>query len=306
MSEYLFGWTDDPAECERVVATLERPLFSLASPEIQDTGAGKTVLLYEAVRKAFGRDLVHRQTIGDCVSHGWGLGVDYLAAVEIVIKGEHEKIVAETATEPIYAYSRVEVGNGRLGRGDGSIGGWAAKAVRQGGTVLRQRYGEGNRSADYTKYNGKKAREMGAPRVGVPDWIEPKMREHKVQQTSLVTSYEEARDAIANGYPVPVCSSQGFSDRRDSSGFCRPSGKWAHCMLFMSVADTGRSGLLCQNSWGSNWVGGPEGDHDIPAGSFWVDADVADRMLRRKDSYAMSAYQGYPAREKIEDWLVGW
>ena len=306
MPDYPTGWIDDPRECELMVAALERPLFSLAAPEAAGSGEGKTVLLYHAVRQVFGRDLVHRQTVGDCVSHGWALGVDYLSAVEEVMHGERENQTTETATEPLYAYSRVEVGGGKLGGGDGSVGGWAARAVRQGGTLLRKQYRLDGQAADFRRYSGTTAREMGRPRNGVPDWIEPTMAEHPVRQTSLVTDYDEARDAIANGYPVPVCSGQGFSITRDRDGFARPQGTWRHCMLFIGVADEGRPGLLCQNSWGANWNSGPYGHHDIPDGSFWVDADVATRMLRGKDSYAMSSYAGYPIRDTLTDWLVGW
>jgi len=298
------GWIDDPRECERIVSSLERPLFALASPETRGTGEGKTVFLHQAMRKVFGYDPVHKQTIGDCVSHGWGLGTDALACVEEIWHGEGHQVF-ETATEPVYAHSRVEIGGGRLGSSDGSIGGWAAKSVRQGGTLVRKKYARAGQSVDYTTYSGRKAREMGRPRVGVPDWIEPTMAEHRVQQTSLVTSWEEYRDAIANGYPIPICSNQGFSSRRDNQGFARPEGSWAHCMLGSGLVDDARRpGGLIQNSWGE-WNGGPTGEHDIPPGSFLVDADVLDRMLRRQDSYAMSSYQNYPRRD-MEVWLAGW
>ena len=34
---------------------------------------------------------------------------------------------------------------------------------------------------------------------------------HKVQTTSLISTYEELQDALSNGYPVTVCSNQGFA-----------------------------------------------------------------------------------------------
>ena len=230
-----------------------------------------------------------------------GLGIDILASVEERLHGEQESQPAETATEVLYASGRVEIGRGRLGSGDGSIGAWQSKAVRQYGTLLRQRYGD----HDFTTYSGRKAKELGMPRAGVPDELEPTMREHLVKQTSLVTDYEQARDAIANGFPVAVCSGQGFSNRRDNDGFARASGRWSHCMLFSGVNDaTRRPGLLCQNSWGTSWNGGLKGEFDIPDGSFWVDADVATSMLRVQDSFAMSAFQGYPKRDTLLDTLL--
>ena len=42
---------------------------------------------------------------------------------------------------------------------------------------------------------------------------------------------------------------------------------------------------------------GPIGLGDHPPWAFWVDADVADRMLRQGDSWALSAFEGFPARK---------
>jgi hypothetical protein len=54
------------------------------------------------------------------------------------------------------------------------------------------------------------------------------------------------------------------------------------------------------NSWGADWISGPK-RHDQPDGSFWVDADVAERMLRGQDSFAVSGYEGYPAQPELYD-----
>lgn len=287
----LCRWDYDWKEVDNYVASLRRPMFGVSASPLKDTGKNKVVLLHKALEDVAGQFRVHSQTIGDCVSHGWGLGVDILKAVEIKLKGEHEQWKTETATEPLYAFSRVEVGGGRLGNGDGSIGAWMAKAVSEYGTLLREKYD----SYDLRKYSGSKARDWGRKGRGVPDILEPTAREHPVRTVSLVTSYEEARDAIANGFPVPVCSMQGFRDKRDKEGFSKPSGSWAHCMCFVAVDDKHkREGLLCVNSWGPNWISGPK-RHGQPEGSFWVDADVADKMLRRDpDSYSMSGFEGYP------------
>jgi hypothetical protein len=272
---------------------MKHPVFGVAAAPIRDSGKGKVVLLHKALIQVMGRFPVHEQTIGDCVSHGWGLGIDVLKAVQIAA-GAREEFTGETATEIVYAASRVEVGGGRLGNGDGSIGAWAAQAVSETvGTLVRGKYGD----LDLTEYSGATAKKLGRRGAGVPDDLEPQAREHPVKTTSLVRTYEELRDAIANGYPVPPCSNRGFASRRDEKGFAKPSGSWAHCMLFLAVDDEdGRPGVLCQNSWGDNWISGPK-RHDQPDGSFWVDADVAERMLAEQDSFAMSGYVGFPAQE---------
>jgi hypothetical protein len=171
--------------------------------------------------------------------------------------------------------------------------------VTKYGTIVRGKYG----SLDLTQYNGQTAQKLGAPNAGVPGPLEPQVREHPIKTTSLVRSYSEARDSIANGYPVPVCSTVGFDGqggsqtKRDQDGFARRNGSWPHCMLFAGVDDAfKRPGLLCVNSWGPTWITGPR-RHEQPEGSFWVDADICDTMLGEGDSFAISGYLGYPVQD---------
>ncbi len=262
--------------------------------DIKDTGAGKISLLHKIFEENTGKKFpVWQQQIGDCVSFGYALAVSTLMGVQIS-ENPTEKYPAHVATEPIYGGSRVEIGKGRLGcsidnsdSADGSYGIWAAKWVQDYGILLRKNY----KGFDLSSYNGQKARNWGC--YGVPDVLEPIARKHPVKQVALVQSYEEARDALANGYPIPVCSSRGFEERRDTDGFARPYGTWYHCMCFIAVDDNNtRPGLLCCNSWGENWIFGPK-RHDQPDGSFWVDADVADKMLSQGDSYALSNFDGF-------------
>lgn len=284
------GHVYDWRQVEQSLAASPTPSFASTGHEIYGSGEGKTVCLWLALEKLLGQFPVHEQTIGDCVSHGFGTGIDVLQAVEIQ-SGDNERWVAETATESIYSISRVERGKRQLGRGDGSVGAWAADAVSKWGVLQRVQYGR----HDLRQYSGQLAKQWGWD--GLPDDLESKAKPFAVGVTSLVTTYEQARDAIANGYPVAVCSDQGFDDRRDSEGFARAIGSWAHCMVFIGVDDTGkRPGLLCMNSWGRHWISGPK-RLGQPDGSFWVDAQVANRMLgRNPDSWALGRFAGYPAQ----------
>jgi len=294
-TDALCGWVYDPKEVDAIVSALPMPTFAAACPMI-GSGKGKTALLYQAVSYVAGRFPNYvAQEIGDCVSHGYRTCIDVLKCVQIALAGDHSLWTAETATEPIYGGSRVEVGGGKI-RGDGSVGAWAARWITMWGVLARMPYG----TIDLTLYSGSRAKQWG--RTGVPDELEPIAKEHPVQTVSLVQTYEEARDAIANGYPVAVCSNQGFTMTRDSEGFANPRGSWGHCMAFIAVDDGyRRPGLLCQNSWGSDWITGPK-RNDQPDGSFWVDAEVADRMLGGGDSFALSQFVGYPSQDL--DWLL--
>lgn len=296
MSEFLGGndgWIDDPAAVEAVMNDLPFPVFSDIWTPIKDSGKGKRVLLYEFIKQASNGNFPKRkQTIGDCVAHGAAYAVDAVKSVDIVLKKEFEEWVDETATEDIYAGSRVQIGGGRI-RGDGSIGAWAARYVNEYGALPRGKYG----NVDLTTYSGSKARSWGRGGAGVPKSLIPTAKEHPIQTVSKVTTYEEVRDLIANGYAVTIASMQGFSSKRDSEGFARPQGSWAHQMSILGVDDEyKRPGVLVQNSWGT-WNSGPK-RHDQPNGSFWVDAEeIERRILKKGDSWAFSGYEGFKPRE---------
>jgi len=289
-----FGWSPNPKAVDEVLSQLRHPLFGPAAYSIKSSGEGRVVLLYKFVEDLIGDYNVRTQAIGDCVAFGAAAAVDAVKATEIVLKKEPESWAAPTATEPIYAASRVEIGRGQLGNGDGSYGAWAARAVKEYGTLVMQKY----ENVDLSSYSGKRAKKWGAPRGGVPDHLEPIMREHTIRTVSMVMTYEEVRDSIANGYAVTIASDCGFNYTRDDEGFLKPYDKWPHQMCIIGVDDAhSRPGVLIQNSWGPYWVNGPK-RHGQPDGSFWCDADVLERrILREQDSWAFGDYEGFPPKK---------
>lgn len=290
----LGGWIHDPTEVDRQLATMPHPLFAQAAPKLSGSGADKTTLLYKAFKEANAGAYIDypAQTIGDCVSHGFGHGVDLLESVQIAI-GKKNEVLKQTATEAIYGMARVDIG-GELGSySDGAVGAWAAKAVSTIGTVSRDVVGP---------YDGNRAKTWGAK--GVPSDVEKVATKHKVVTVSLVSSYEELEDALANGYPVPVCSNQGFTLKRDSDGFCHAKGVWGHCMLIVGVRAGDRPGACIFQSWGPDMPTGPLA-LDQPPNSFWVERDVVTSMLALQDSWAISQFQGYPGQVVPDHWSYG-
>jgi hypothetical protein len=287
----LGGWIQDPVEVERTLAGMPRPLFADAAPHLSGSGAGKTALLYKAYKDVNSGQYIDypAQTIGDCVSHGFGHGVDLLEAVQIAIGHKVEKF-KQTATEAIYGMARVDIGGQRGSHSDGAVGAWAAKAVSRIGTLPRELVGA---------YSGRRAKEWGAE--GVPDEFKSKAGEHKVTTTSLVSTFEELEDALANGYPVTVCSNQGFTLQRDSQGFCQARGSWSHCMLIVGVRSDDRPGACIFQSWGSAVPSGPQA-LDQPPNSFWADRRVVESMLSMSDSWALSNFEGYPDQVLPQHW----
>jgi hypothetical protein len=308
--QWQFGYTPDRAGTQDFLSSLPRPRLDQAAPHLMRAATDdKPVLLYRALYEAFAEHnggakwVVGKQGIGDCVSWGWAHGCDICLAVEWKLGGSSEWRPA--ATEAIYGGSRVEARDAKSGGwGDGSYGGAAAKFVHNFGVLFRQPYNElGFDLTDYSAQRAKQWGNYGCGGSGDNGKADKVAKLHPVRSVALVRNFEEAAAAIAAGYPVPVCSGQGFSSRRDDQGFSRASGSWSHCMCFIGVRFD-RKGLLCLNSWGPNWISGPKWPEDQPDGSFWVEESTATRMLRGEDSFAVSAYEGFPYRDlKHGDWV---
>jgi intein/homing endonuclease len=226
----------------------------------------------------------------NCVSHGTRNAVDVTRAVEIHVGHERESWVARGATEPIYG-SR---GHG----GQGMSCSRAAEFVSKiGGLLVRKNY-EG--VIDLSKYNSSIGSRWGSS--GVPEEVKKIGQEHQIKTVSNIRTIEEARDALANGYGVNVCSGYGFSRTRDNKGIARPSGGWSHSMAWTACDDTGSEPLfLVQNSWGKWNDGGHPDWGKIPDGSFLITADVAAGMLKGGGSFTFSAFDGFPL-QKLPDY----
>jgi hypothetical protein len=294
------GWLPDKKQTQKFKTHQRVPMFAQAGRHLAGTGAGKVARHWKIYEAVTGSPFdPHDQGIGDCVAHGWGLGIDFLDTIQIIQGNGEWK--GKCATEIIYTGGRVEIGNGVIRR-DGMHGSWAGRWCNEYGVLLRQPYLDGK--YDFTTYSAAKSRKWGhncrrctAWGGGVPDELEPLCKLHPVKTITLVTSWEQARDAIYNGYPVAICSNQGFSERRDADGFAATEGTWYHCMLLGGIDDSGRRpGGLLINSWGTDWIEGPT-RLDQPVGSFWADAEHIDSMLAQEDSFALSNYVGYPRQD---------
>lgn len=282
---FVGSWCD-PEDTDMLLGELPHPLFGVAAPSLYGTGKGGVALLHKSIIQfdpSFGPH--ERQTTGDCVSHATRNAVDVTRCHEI-IGGQREDFVARGATEAIYG-----------ARGHGGQGMSCSKASRfvhqNGGILVRKDYGFVN----FTKYNSSTGSRWG--RSGVPEEVKSQGKKHQVQTISLVKSVDEARDAIANGYALSVCSNYGFSSKRDKHGIARRSGSWNHAMSWISMDDSHEvhkeTLFLIQNSWGA-FNGGPK-RFDQPDGSFWIREKDAAGMLNQNGAWAYSDVNGFPPRK---------
>lgn len=298
MPSEIFGYVPDVKATRKFVASLKYPTFTDGAKGITlDTS--RPTLLYKGLLTVAPWWKRGSQQIGSCVGWGFSLGADILSSTEIVVHGEPEEWPGRVLEAGTYAFSRCEArGVKNAGYSDGSYGAAAAKALLNFGTL---HYGRDYNGRTFTRYSSSLEKSWGA--TGVPDDLEPFAKKHRIKTASLVTTFEEAAAAIANGFPVAVCSNRGFDwNTRDKDGFCRPAGSAAHCMLFAGVRFD-RPGLLCVNSWGDYLKSaGPMWPADAPASirnsAFWIDAKVAEKdMLAAEDSFALSGYDGFPSRK---------
>jgi hypothetical protein len=311
-----FGYEPNPAATAKFLAELDRPYFAQAGAEAIQKAQHKDTFLYRAAYDAhqalYGVPWVcGRQEIGDCVSWAWGAHAVWVSQCVDWKTGRLPAPPPLVCTESVYGGSRVEARGRQEGGGgwsDGSYGGAAAKWCRDYGIIYREEVA----GHDLRSYSGQRAKQWGYwgnGGEGDKGKLDAEAKRHPCRHVALVKNFDEAAAAIESGYPVAVCSGQGFSSRRDNDGFAAPSGSWAHAMCFFAVryAANGspRDGLLCQNSWGANWNSGPVWPDDQPAGSFWVDKATVNGMLSGEDSFAVGSVDGFPWRDiNHREWLM--
>ncbi len=203
--QHLCGWRGED-DLQRSFAG-QFPTLSRSAPHLVGAPAPtEPIMLYKAWRDVLGKDPDYpAQQIGDCVSFGHGHGNDLLQCIEIGLGAP--AVFRETDTEFIYATSR-EVA-GILGRQDGSYGAAAVKAMTTLGMVSRAMLG-GDGS-----YSGQRAKAWGL--TGAPAAVKQEAGAFKLGSAALVSTWDELVAALRNGYPVTICTAQGFTLDRDAA-----------------------------------------------------------------------------------------
>jgi hypothetical protein len=299
VGDQLFGWAGPEVATEEV-ARLQPPVFRLSNAKAigDDSNKSKRVALWEYAKQINGGNHLptYRQEIGDCVSMGSANAVNYLQAVQIILRRSGEKF--RPAYQPwIFGTSRHDIGRDRLGcckngRCDGSVGLWAVKALSELGVLFADEPG-------LDPYSGKVA---NAWNCGPPQKWYPVAKQRLVKSYGQVRNAGEVRDALCNGYPVILCSMVGYVNKppvQDGRLVGKRSGKWGHCTVLIAYdgGPTAKQGpyYYLLNSWGADFHGTPP--DGAPPGGFWIrDSDV-NAMVGEGDSWALSAFDGFPKQE---------
>lgn len=297
----LNGWVDDPAGVAAQVKTFPLPYFGDAGKQLIQMDQDRDALLYEAYRKVTGHEWkAHCQNyqdtgVGDCVGEGFSSGVELTQCVEIALGNEPEEYKPISASA-MYALSR-QIGGDIGKRNEGSRGADAAKALMTLGALSCEEAGDENSGKQHIET----AKKWGVQ--GLPANLKALAKVHLIKTASLVRTPEEVRTALVNGYLVPICSNVGFANprsprqpaNRDENGYIEAYGTWNHCMLCCGYRADKKQFCIIQ-SWGDQTPGGPT-TLGQPSCSFWVSWQTMQRIVRQGDSYAISAFDGYKARD---------
>lgn len=210
----------------------------------------------------------------------------------------------EVSTEVDYGISRISIGKGRLGAGDGSTGAWCFQGHHDIGVVFRGVYG----SIDISGPREDLAVQWGSPGRGVPAHLLAEAASHKTPACNYLESVDEIADALAAEYAVQLCCGR-IRGQPDAKGYSRSEKNGGHatelCAVFLS-----ESGEMCfveQNSWGAFFGNGltlkyKGGEKRLRQGSYGVRADDIAQCLRSGgEAWCSSLPENLPRPSGLED-----
>lgn len=275
------------------------PRFLDTYPNLEGTGKGKVALLYKYLEAILKHPIIpFKQDGPDCTSNAGGMGIDFLAAIQSLLK--KDKWLGRTSTEMLHVGSRGKRKTGGITVNE------LIKFATEHGILIRKKYVNPNDQEDtwdFRKYNYNLCTKL--TKNGIPDWLLRECKKYRLTKVTKVSTWTEARDAIFNLNPIVIGSKVGFDNaQRDEHGFAKPKSTWYHAWLLIAIDDKFKQPGGCLiSSGGSNWVKGPK-RHRQPDGSIWVNQDIIHKMVSEYgDSYALCNLDGLqPTRYQL--WLT--
>lgn len=304
------GVLNDPEASDADARVSEFKTFA-QTPAGQTRELPKKVFLWDAERKLTGQlpPEKDQNPEGSCVGFGTTTAAERTLAAAIVARGGGRDEFTHFSEEVTYIGSRTLGATAAGGRPmnprtQGSVGVYAKAWLTQYGMVPKAKYD----SADLTNYSAQRAAQWRS--TGLPKELEAVAKKYPVKSAAKVTSWEQFKAAVGNGYGVSICATWSYSRQRDANGVAQPTREgWAHCMAGDGyiVLEDGREFGHIENSWSRNGGAGPY--HIGPTGwgnpsgaGFWASAESIERALREGNSYAYSDATGF-APKKL-DWFV--
>jgi len=236
---------------------------------------------------------IHIQDTGNCVAAAIEELMERRQVTEIALFREEESF-RPVFTPWVYAVSRNQIGEGRLGNGAGSMGSWGARAVAEYGILFADEEGCPGYSGTSDRWgSSRNAR-------GTPEYSKfyPAAAKHKAKIVKL-SSVEKVLESLEAGIMVSIASMQGFSVREYKGFHCfKPSGSWAHQMHYTDCLRDPFVGLYRGNQWGANAHGAPL-NGERPGGAWHLAEDLEKEM--RSSSVEVYGFYDFEGEETETD-----
>lgn len=241
-----------------------------------------TINQWDAVRRALTNpeDLIQQQPRGTCGGRAGSFTIDVVQCIMIAL-GKRVKFHRASHAAVYYMARKLYGdigGNWQDENNDGVPSGSVPEALTRLGVTDREESHDpnwyGNGSDDVACQLAAGMQKALASEILIA------AKDNVVTEWAPVTSAAELADGIAAGGVGIGSDTQGFTMTRDAQGFCKPSGRWDHYQVRMSIGVYGgRRGFGYNQSWGRTTPGGPLLPGH-PGNSFGVDYDVQDRIIK--------------------------
>lgn len=247
------------------------------------------------------------QFTGSCVGVGGGNAQQTTLLADLLIRKEPELPVLVLWP---YNYGRSRQLGGMRGRGEGSFGSTFARSASQDGSC--DWVGDGLPTVSVANgmfVIGRQAELAWSDGNFAPQAVRQESLNHKFISAPL-SSADQVRAAIVNGYAVTragmVFANPGTARVEGDVLIGRYNGRGGHQESWLGYWNHPQHGELFyeMNQWGANAYGTcPSGA--APGGCWIRKADVdAFCKARYAEVYALSNYDGYPARPEVFDWAT--
>lgn len=164
------------------------------------------------------------------------------------------------------------------------------------GFLFRDRYDTTEGTFDLSKYRADLSGRWG--RRGTPDALSKIAAKNPALRVYKAKSIQEVMDALAMGFGVGRCGSDGYSNKRNEDGVADTRGSWNHAIAVGGYVKTQRyvdrydgPVFLHYHNWGS-WNSGPK-PFDIPDGSWFVRQRYLERWVRSGSCAVIASVVGH-------------
>jgi len=262
----------------------------------------KEALLYRFIKD---HHPFYQQT-GSCVGNGLGMALWCLESIEVNQLGQLENPVCPFWLLP-YGKSRELAG--MSGKGEGSFGSAAIEALMKFGTLPSNDASVPQpKLVDGGLTWGEAAEMTWSDGAAIKPAFLLRSKKYTLQTSARIKSWQDAKAALINGYPLTCASNWGGEMQPSIKGtpaviLNRRVTTWGHQMCCLGWVDHPelKDIFWIQNSWGICHGKSP-GNYHEPEGGFWITAKDMQWICDDGEVFSLSNFEGFPVQKL--DWLI--